>query len=76
LQTKQSYVHHCGLIFLYAGVYKLEICCLPEERFQQILMKTGNIRFDINNIDDDHDDDCQQNSLFKCLHTFEITVDE
>lgn len=34
-------------------------------------------RFDINiNNDNDDDDNCQQNSLFKCLHTFEITVDE
>ncbi|KAH9497728.1 Trafficking protein particle complex subunit 9 [Dermatophagoides farinae] len=53
LQTKKSYIHPCGLIFLYAGVYKLEICCLPEERYQQLLMEKGGTtnttsRFDIN----------------------------
>nr|XP_027201589.1 trafficking protein particle complex subunit 9-like [Dermatophagoides pteronyssinus] len=79
LQTKKSYQHNCGLIFLYSGVYKLEICCLPDEKYQQILMKKGNVRFNNNQNGDDNDNgdlDNQHNSLFKCLHTIEITVDD
>lgn len=42
-------------------------------------MKKGNVRFNNNQNGDDNDNgdlDNQHNSLFKCLHTIEITVDD
>ncbi|KPM04717.1 brunelleschi-like protein [Sarcoptes scabiei] len=72
LLAKEIHSLHCDLIFLYIGIFKLEICCQPEELYRKMRSAKG-AKFTSDSIGANQQN---QTLLSKQLHTFEITVEE